>query len=594
MAEKIRTRTVNKNIKALDKTVSGLEKIKRGKVQTKETAKKDGDSEHSVPEGYAQSRATEGVKRIAGAGLLQIKDRGIRAVRPAGKSFFYPPKEQQIKPRLSHSEERERTEHNSEKRAEEQKRNLQKKRAGQRKNGEEKSSPVSGYGRTANSQEPALIRTREEKNSRTIRTAGQKGQSIKLHGRSAAGRSARSVKTAEKTAKTAVKTSEHSAKMAAKAAKASAKEARKTVKAAEELARTAVRAAVAVVNTVKTAGSLLLAAILSGGWVVVILLILILVMGGALYMIGGDNSSTVSEVSREVKDYEPLIRKFAKKYGIEEYVELIKAVMQQESGGTGGDPMQSSQGDFNTKYPHTANAITEPEYSIDCGIQELKSCLESAGVKNPTDMEHIRLALQGYNYGNGYIAWAQKNYGGYTLANAAEFSEKMMKEKNLKNYGDRQYVPHVLRYYSFGRVPSGAGNQAIVRVALSQEGKGGETYWRWYGFNQRVSWCACYVSWCAEQCGYLESGAIPKFSLCSDGVKWFEKKKQFQDGSYVPAAGDIIFFDWGNDGTVDHVGIVEKVKKGTVYTVEGNSSDKVMRHSYSVGSEKIYGYGIPT
>ena len=105
--------------------------------------------------------------------------------------------------------------------------------------------------------------------------------------------------------------------------------------------------------------------------------------------------------------------------------------------------------------------------------------------------------------------------------------------------------------------------------------------------------CACFVSWCADQSGYIQSGVIPKFSLCSDGVKWFESKGRFRDASYTPAVGDIIFFDWGNNGTIDHVGIVESVSGGTVNTIEGNSGDKVARRSYSIGSSNIYGYGVP-
>ena len=134
----------------------------------------------------------------------------------------------------------------------------------------------------------------------------------------------------------------------------------------------------------------------------------------------------------------------------------------------------------------------------------------------------------------------------------------------------------------------------IVTVALSQVGNvGGEPYWSWYGFDSRVEWCACFVSWCADQSGYIQSGVIPKFSLCSDGVKWFESKGRFRDGSYTPVAGDIIFFDWGNNGTIDHVGIVESVSGGTVNTIEGNSGDKVARRSYRIGSSNIYGYGVP-
>lgn len=82
----------------------------------------------------------------------------------------------------------------------------------------------------------------------------------------------------------------------------------------------------------------------------------------------------------------------------------------QESGGKGNDPMQASECSFNTKYPRTPNGIKKAEYSIDVGIQNLAACLEAAEVKNPIDMDNIKTALQGYNYGNGYIAWAIENY----------------------------------------------------------------------------------------------------------------------------------------------------------------------------------------
>ena len=88
-------------------------------------------------------------------------------------------------------------------------------------------------------------------------------------------------------------------------------------------------------------------------------------------------------------------------------------------------------------------------------------------------------------------------------------------------------------------------------------------------------------------------GVIPKFSRCSDGVRWFESKGRFRDGSYTPVAGDIIFFDWEGDGETDHVGIVEKCENGVVYTVEGNSGDACRQKQYTVGSSSIYGYGVP-
>ena len=134
----------------------------------------------------------------------------------------------------------------------------------------------------------------------------------------------------------------------------------------------------------------------------------------------------------------------------------------------------------------------------------------------------------------------------------------------------------------------------VMEIGEKQRGRSAECrYWSWYGFDSRVEWCACFVSWCAGQCGYIESGVIPKFSACVDGVSWFRSNGQWQDRNYEPQAGDIIFFDWDGDGTSGHVGIVEKCENGVVYTVEGNSGDACRGRQYSVGSGSILGYGVP-
>ncbi len=139
------------------------------------------------------------------------------------------------------------------------------------------------------------------------------------------------------------------------------------------------------------------------------------------------------------------------------------------------------------------------------------------------------------------------------------------------------------------------GNVDIVAVALSQIGNvGGEPYWSWYGFESRVEWCACFVSWCSNECGYLESGILPRFASCSGGVQWFRERGLWRTGSYEPQPGDIIFFDWADDsqdGSPDHVGIVERVEDGIVYTIEGNSRDACKAKSYSIDHAEILGYG---
>ena len=146
-----------------------------------------------------------------------------------------------------------------------------------------------------------------------------------------------------------------------------------------------------------------------------------------------------------------------------------------------------------------------------------------------------------------------------------------------------------------------SGDDAIVTVALSQIGNvGGQPYWSWYGFNSRVEWCACFVSWCADQCGYIDTGVVPKYAGCVNGVQWFKDRGQWIDGSAEPVPGMIIFFDWDNkgssgpqDGQSDHTGIVQKVENGIVYTVEGNSGDSCRVNQYSVGHYEILGYGVP-
>lgn len=139
------------------------------------------------------------------------------------------------------------------------------------------------------------------------------------------------------------------------------------------------------------------------------------------------------------------------------------------------------------------------------------------------------------------------------------------------------------------------GSDDLVAVALSQVGQvGGEPYWSWYGFGSRVEWCACFVSWCAGQCGLLENGVIPKFASCGAGVNWFQSRGQWLNGSATPEPGMVIFFKWyGSDSLIaDHVGIVERVENGRVYTIEGNSDNMVRQNSYPVGYGEIKGYGV--
>lgn len=156
-----------------------------------------------------------------------------------------------------------------------------------------------------------------------------------------------SIKTSEQIANASVQAMHYSMKKAEKAVQTVRQTARDTKIAVKKTAKAVTHAIKALIEATKA----LLSALTAGGWIAVMILIIVILFGGFLCMTGGDNSSTVSSVSAEVEAYEPLIRQYANQYGIGEYVELIKAIMMQESGGRGLDPMQCSEGSFNTKYP---------------------------------------------------------------------------------------------------------------------------------------------------------------------------------------------------------------------------------------------------
>lgn len=237
-------------------------------------------------------------------------------------------------------------------------------------------------------------------------------------------------------------------------------------KAAIRIARKTVIYAGRAVKLAASSIKALISAVIAGGWVAVVIIIICCFFGAALYLFGDSSNTGYIPVSEEVEQYSSLISKYAKEYGISEYTELIKAVMMQESGGRGSDPMQASECGYNTKYPHSPGAITDPEYSIKCGVQMLASVLKAAGCESPSDMEHIKLALQGYNFGSGYITWALEKHGGYSKANAVEFSQLQAKKIGMSAYGDPDYVEHVLRYYPFGNPSYGIVNTGPGKLGL--------------------------------------------------------------------------------------------------------------------------------
>lgn len=582
----IKTRdAVKGTIKTIDKAAIASERMKAAYAKTKDKAEQGYYVDESSATEYASDKVSYTAERVTEEGVHQFNKQGQKGVQTTKENIV------KAKDKIADFKTKRAV------------------KAAEQKQAQAASEQVGSAVRRGAESRSAVpdmpvqtIKTKRQTEKTIKQSVRSTGKTVKTAAKGTVKSAEKSVKTAQATSKAAIKTTETSVKTAQAAAKASVKAtqraaqaAKATAKATAEATKAAVRATIAAVKAIIAGTKALISAIIAGGWVAVVIILIIVLFGCAVSLFGGGgNSNSYTPVSAEVEAYEPLIQQYARQHGIPEYTELIKAVMMQESEGRGNDPMQASECGYNTRYPNTPNGITDPEYSINVGIQNLAACLSAAEVENPIDMEHIKLALQGYNFGNGYISWAKTNYGGYSYANAVEFSTTQAERLGWDSYGDTQYVSHVLRYYPYGRAFTGGGNQAIVEVALTQLGnEGGQPYWSWYGFEGRVEWCACFVSWCANECGYIDTGVIPKFAGCVLGSQWFMDRGQWQDGSFEPSAGHIIFFDWEGDGVTDHVGIVERAENGTVYTVEGNSGDTCRQNRYAIGSSVIYGYGIP-
>ena len=175
-----------------------------------------------------------------------------------------------------------------------------------------------------------------------------------------------------------------------------------------------------------------------GGVLLVILIstsIVAIISGNSANSSSSNSSFSNLAVSEEVEQYTDIITTYAEQYGIGNFVPLIKAVMMQESGGQGTDPMQCSECPYNIRYPNVPNGILDPMYSIEVGIHYLSGCLSAAACTDMSDTNNMSLALQGYNYGNGYIAWAQAR-GGSTKENAQQYSDRMGSNLGSRGKGD--------------------------------------------------------------------------------------------------------------------------------------------------------------
>ena len=398
------------------------------------------------------------------------------------------------------------------------------------------------------------------------RPAQAMGQTAKATGRGAKGtiKSAqRTVKTAQRTAKgtvktskTAIKTADHTAKAAQKTAQATAKAAKMTAHAARAAAKTAAATAKAAakgisatIKAIIASVKALVAAIAAGGWVAILAIVIICLIGlivGSCFGIffSGEDSGTgqtMPAVVREInQEYEGKLDEI-KNGTAHDALEMsgsravwpeVLAIYAVKTTTDPDNPQEVATMDDSKKelLKEIFWAMNEISHRSETAtITQTVETDDGAGNIVEEEVEVTTTTL--------YITVTHKTADemadayNFTTDQRAQLAE-LLAEENRSMWSSALYG-------------IGVGDGEIVVVALSQLGNvGGQPYWSWYGFNSRVEWCACFVSWCANECGYLDAGVIPRTAGCISGSNWFKDRGLWQDNSYEPRPGDIIYFDW--------------------------------------------------
>ena len=569
----IKTRdAVKKTVKVIDKSVVAAERMKNAYIRTKDKAEHGIFAAESSPEEYAADRTLTGTETAAHEAVHGLDKVGRKGVKNAkeniskAKDYF----------------QRRRTD-------------LPKKQA-----------------------QDAMRRVRRSADAtqKTIKTVDRSGKTIKQTakstGKAAVKTTQKTIKTAEQTARTTIKTTQAAAKTAQKTAQATAKAAKTaaqtacaTAKATAAGIKAAVKATTAAVKAIIAGTKALIAAIAAGGWVAVVIILVICVIGlivGSCFGIffSGEDSGTGQTMRQAVQeinaDYQSQIDTTRANLTYDEL---------EMSGSRAVWPevlaVYAVKTTTNPDAPQEVATVDDSKKAILKDIfwqmNEISSRTESKTeeVITETDDGHGNIVETTKTVTHTYLYITVSHKTVEEMADHFNFTADQRKQLSelLAEENRRLWSAVLYGIYS--------GDDAIVKVALSQVGNvGGEPYWLWYGFESRVEWCACFVSWCFNECGYLDTGTAPKFAGCVGGVEWFRSREQWAANSVNPSPGMIVFFDWNDpngasgpqDGEADHVGIVEKCENGIVYTIEGNSGDACRQNQYPVGYYEILGYGI--
>ena len=596
MGKGIKTRVAEKGIKAIDKAAVASERMKEAYIRTRDKADHSLYAEESSPGEYASDRLSSGVDHVTHEAIHQFDKQGRKGIKTTKENISKVKENIQKRKAAAAQPKKE-----AEKRAARQ--------ASQRA-GHQAADRISEPVRTLR-QERGAVKTLD-RGKKGIKTVDRGRKTVKQASSTVKGTiktASKSIKTAEKTAKASIKTTQQAAKAAqrtaqatARAARAAAHATRAAAKAAVTAAKVAAKATIAAVKAIIAATKALIAAIAAGGWIAVLVIVIICLIGlligscFGIFFSGEDSGSgyTMQNVVQEINDdYQQQIdtTKANLSYDVLEmsgsravWPEVL-AVYAVKTTTDPDNPQEVATMDDGKKA-----ILTDIFWEMNQISSRAETRTET--VITETDDGHGNIVETETTVTQTYLYITVSHKTAEEMAAQYGFNEEQKEQLAELLAEENRSLWSAVLYGIYTE------DGAIVSVALSQVGNvGGEPYWSWYGFSGRVEWCACFVSWCANECGYIDTGIIPKYAGCVNGVQWFKDRGPWLDGSAEPAPGMIIFFVWndenGQDGLSDHTGIVEKVENGRVYTIEGNSGDSVRQNSYPVGHYEVLGYGCP-
>jgi hypothetical protein len=573
---KIKTRdAVKGTVRQLDKAAIAGDRMRTAYISTKEKAEHSVNAAESNPEEYASDRVENTVDRGAHEAVHQFDKAGRKGVETTKDNI---------------SKGKDAIRDFKEKRAAE----------GIRRQAQTYRSPTgTGSIRTAEHTEKTIKQSVTSSGKKTIKTAEK----------TAAKTAQKTVKTAERTSKAAIKTAQQTAKTAQKTAQAAVKASEKAAQVAKATAKAvvagvkaAVKATIAAVKAAIAGIKALVAAIAAGGWIAVVVIIVICLIAlicGSVFGVffSGEDSGTGQTMRTAVQEINT---------DYDNQIDNLKT-------GTTFDVLEMSGSRAVWKEVlavYSVKVNTDPDNPMEVATMDdtkkqlLKDIFwEMNSITSRTE-SHTETEITETDDGHGNIVQTETTvtrtylYIAVSHKSVDEMAAQYGFNNEQKEYLTELFADENNSLWSSVLYGIATSDEAIVSVALQQVGNvGGAPYWSWYGFNSRVEWCACFVSWCANECGYIDSGVIPKYAGCVNGVEWFKERGQWLDNTAEPSPGMIIFFDWndenGQDGSSDHTGIVEKVEDGRVWTIEGNSGDSCREKSYPIGYYEILGYGAP-